>query len=167
VATNDAHYVDPSDADAHDVLLCIQTQSDYHDPNRMRMTDDQGRLLAAWHMLTTKEMEEKFRRWPGAVENTVRIAENIKFLPVVRGYHEDFRYLLPEYPVPEGHDAASWLRHLAFEGARRRYGGSVPQDRIEQIEKELKIIGELGLDNYFLLVQDFVTWARDRGIPVG
>lgn len=168
LATNDVHYVDAQDAEAHDVLLCIQTGRKLDDPSRMKMSDNEGNLIAKWHLMTAREMEELFGRYPGAVENTLRVAEQVKFMPVVRGYHPDFKYLLPEYPdLKPGETPLDCLRRLTYEGARRRYGDPIPADRREQIEKELKIISEAGFENYFLIVQDIVTHARDSGIPVG
>ncbi len=155
VATNDVHYLRHEDAYAHDALLCIQTQSNLADENRMRYGSDEFYLKSA------DEMEERFREYPGATASTLEIAErcNLKL---------DFGdYKLPVYPVPEGYSEASYLRELCEQGVVRRYGADPGQEVLERLDFELGVIGEMGFDAYFLIVWDYVKFAKDNGIAVG
>ncbi|NLE21248.1 MAG: DNA polymerase III subunit alpha [Actinobacteria bacterium] len=155
VATNDVHYLRHEDAYAHDALLCIQTQSNLADENRMRYGSDEFYLKSA------EEMEERFREYPGATAATVEIAErcNLKL---------DFGdYKLPTYPVPDGFTEASYLRQLCEQGIVRRYGADPGREVLERLDFELGVIGEMGFDAYFLIVWDYVKYAKDNGIAVG
>ena len=155
VATNDVHYLRHEDAYAHDALLCIQTQSCLSDENRMKYGSDEFYLKSA------EEMEERFRDYPGAIASTVEIAErcNVSL---------DFGdYKLPTYPVPEGFTEDSYLRELCEQGIVRRYGAEPGQEVIERLDFELGVIGEMGFDAYFLIVWDYVKYAKDNGIAVG
>ncbi len=155
VATNDVHYLRHEDAYAHDALLCIQTQSNIADENRMRYGSDEFYLKSA------EEMAERFRDYPGACESTVEIAErcNVSL---------DFGdYKLPTYPVPEGYTEGTYLRGLCEQGLVRRYGAEPGDEVRERLEFELGVIGEMGFDAYFLIVWDYVKFAKDNGIAVG
>jgi DNA polymerase III subunit alpha len=155
VATNDVHYLRHEDAYAHDALLCIQTQSNLADENRMRYGSDEFYLKSA------EEMEERFQAYPGATASTLEIAErcNVEL---------DFGdYKLPTYPVPEGFTEESYLRELCEQGIARRYGADPGQEVLERLAFELGVIGEMGFDAYFLIVWDYVKYAKDNGIAVG
>jgi DNA polymerase III subunit alpha len=155
VATNDVHYLRHEDAYAHDALLCIQTQSNIADENRMRYGSDE------FYLKSSEEMAERFKDYPGACESTVEIAErcNVSL---------DFGdYKLPTYPVPEGFTEDSFLRDLCEQGIVRRYGSEPGQEVVERLDYELGVIGEMGFDAYFLIVWDYVKFAKDNGIAVG
>ena len=151
VATNDVHYVRAEDAHAHEILLCIQTNTTIYDPKRMQMGDE------SFYLKSNEEMAALFADMPQALENTLRVAEmcNVDLEPT--GYH------LPPFEVPPGFDAESYLRHLCAEGLKRHY--SVITDEIRaRLEYELKVIHEMGFDTYFLIVWDLCRFARERGI---
>ena len=154
VVTNDAHYLRKEDAYAHDVLLCIQTGKTVDDENRMRYEPQN------FYLRTTEEMAALFPEYPEAVENTGKIAEmcNIEF--TFGKYH------LPEFKLPEGYDSFSYFKELCDKGYRERYGeGSEALRR--QLTYEQDMIEKMGFTDYFLIVSDFVLYARSVGIPVG
>ena len=163
VATNDSHYLEQKDAAAHDVLLCIGTGKTISDTNRMRFYSDQ------FYLKSPDEMRELWSDLPEACENTVRIAERVDIRIPEKVFH------LPQYPVPQSDDApvrgdAEYLRELCELGLRDRYGEErVANDATlrERLEYELGVITKMGFSSYFLIVWDFVKYARDRGIPVG
>jgi DNA polymerase-3 subunit alpha len=155
VATNDAHYLRREDAEAHDVLLAIGTGSDLDDPKRFRFTGQES------YVKSEKEMRAVFPDQPDAIANTQRVAELCEF---------DFekRYFLPGFPRPAGYPSdEALLDHLARAGAERRYGSPLPAAVSERLEYELGVIERAGYAGYFLIVQDFIAAARERGIPVG
>lgn len=153
IATNDVHYIRPEDAELQDILLCIQTGSVKADPNRMRMTDP------SYYMRSPEEMAEIFGDIPGALENTVWIAERCNVDLDFKGYH------LPDFPVPEGKTAESYLRELCQTGLQERYGARVVDAEIqERLDYELSIIHNMGFDAYFLIVWDLCRYAQDTGI---
>jgi DNA polymerase-3 subunit alpha len=155
VATNDVHYLRHEDAYAHDALLCIQTQSCLTDEKRMKYGSDE------FYLKSGDEMEERFKDYPGACASTVEIAERCDV-------HLDFGdYKLPTYPVPDGFTEDSYLRDLCEQGITRRYGADPGPEVIERLEFELGVIGEMGFDAYFLIVWDYVKFAKDNGIAVG
>ena len=163
VATNDAHYLEQKDASAHDVLLCIGTGKTIADENRMRFYSDQFYLKSA------QEMQDTWSDLPEACENTLRIAQRVDIRIPEKIFH------LPEYPVPETPparqpDDAEYLRELCEAGLLERYGAdrvrSDPELRA-RLDYELAVITKMGFSSYFLIVWDFVKYARDRGIPVG
>jgi DNA polymerase-3 subunit alpha len=153
VATNDVHYVKRADAKPHDLLLCIQTGKVVGESDRMRMSDD------SYYLKSTEEMAQLFGEVPGALDNTLLIAErcNVDLEPT--GYH------LPHFEVPEGYDAESFLRHLCEQGLRWRYRDAhdAPEVR-ERLNYELNIIHTMGFDSYFLIVWDLCMAARKRDI---
>src|SRR5918996_1128931 len=155
VATNDAHYLRREDAEAHDVLLAIGTGSDLDDPKRFRFTGQES------YVKSEKEMRALFPDQPEALANTARVADLCEF---------DFekRYFLPSFPRPAGYASdEALLEHLAREGAERRYGTPLPPEVSERLGYELGVINRAGYAGYFLIVQDFIAAARERGIPVG
>ncbi len=154
VCTNDCHYLAPEDAEAHDILLCIQTGKLVEDEKRMRYEPRN------FYVRSTEEMEKLFSRYPDAIENTERIAAlcNLEF--TFGKYH------LPEFKVPEGEQAQTYIRKLCGEGFAAKYAGKHPEYR-RQLEYELNMIEKMGFTDYFLIVSDFVRFARSEGIPVG
>ncbi len=162
MATNDVHYVRREDAEAHDLLLALQTASDYTDPNRFRFTDDHNQLNPRFYFKSPAEMLALFPGQAAALETTLEIADKCRFeLPLTGDL------ILPTYRVPEGFgDMDDYLRHLAFAGAQRKYP-EMTQDLGERIERELAIIRQMGFAGYFLIVQEFTNEARRRGVLVG
>ena len=154
VCTNDAHYLRREDAESHDVLLCIQTGKTVDDENRMRYEPRN------FYLRSTEEMEALFSGYPEAVENTQRIADRCQLEFTFGKYH------LPEFKLPPGYDSPTYLRKLCNEGFAQRYGDGKPDYR-QQLEYELAMIEKMGFTDYFLIVSDFVRYAREAGIPVG
>lgn len=153
VATNDVHYVNQSDAKLQDVLLAIQTNSTLADPDRMRMTDD------SYFLRSPEEMSRLFAEVPESLSNTLLIAERCNVDLGFKGYH------LPEFPVPEGHTAESYLRSLCEAGAERRYGDDCDSPKVrERLNYELSVVNSMGFNAYFLIVWDLCTFAREHGI---
>ena len=153
VATNDVHYVDKDDARLQDIMLAIQTGCVIADPNRMRMND------SSYYLRSPAEMEQIFGHVPGALSNTLEIAERCQLDLGFKGYR------LPQFPVPEGYDAASYLRMLCERGLERRYGGRANDAHIrERLEYELGIIHKMGFDAYFLIVWDLCKYAEKEDI---
>jgi DNA polymerase III subunit alpha len=156
LATNDSHYTYASEADAHDVLLCIQTGANRSDENRFRFDSQE------FYLKTARQMRALFteERYPGAADNTLLIAERadvgIEFGNI----------LLPQFPVPEGTTEDEYLRNLVVEGANRRYESPTPEV-LERIDYELRVITEMGFSAYFLIVWDLMRHARERGIRRG
>lgn len=158
VATNDAHYIKRSDAKAHDVLLAIQTGSTVDDKNRMRFANDE------FYLKSESEMMELFPDHPEAIENSHKIAErcNVEF--------EFGEYHLPEFIPPEGMTNKDYLRKLCYDGLERRYGSEALQDGStyrDRLESELEVIEKMGYVEYFLIVWDFIHYAKSNDIPVG
>ena len=149
VATNDVHYVRRSDAPAHELLLAIQTNTTMSDPNRMRMPGDD------YYLKTAEEMAELMPDYPEALANTGFIAERCDVDLSFQGYH------LPRFEVPEPHTAQSFLRAECEKGLARRYDQVTPEIR-ERLEYELRIIHEMGFDDYFLITADLASWAKDE-----
>ena len=154
VVTNDAHYLRREDAEAHDVLLCIQTGKTVDDENRMRYEPRN------FFLRSTEEMAALFPDYPEAIENTGKIAERCNVEFTFGKYH------LPEFKLPEGYDSFSYLKKLCAEGFAERYGEGTPEYR-KQLEYEQNMIEKMGFTDYFLIVSDFVRYAKSVGIPVG
>ncbi|HWL49523.1 MAG TPA: DNA polymerase III subunit alpha, partial [Acidimicrobiia bacterium] len=154
VCTNDSHYTHKEDSIGHDALLCINTGSTLSDPDRFKFDSDE------FYVKSPEEMAQRFARWPGACETTLEVAERCK-VDIEFG-----NLLLPHFEVPVGHTLDSYLRELTFEGIARKYGAVETETR-ERAEYELSVIGKMGFAGYFLVVQDFVNWAKDGGIRVG
>ncbi len=156
LATNDSHYVHQHDAVAHDALLCVQTGSLMSDPDRFRFHGDHH------YLKTADEMRYLFREVESACDNSLWIAERCE-LEIEFG-----KPLLPNFPLPDGFtDDAEYLHHLTFEGARARWGDDLPDEAVERLTYELKVIGDMGFSSYFLIVWDLIKHARDAGIRVG
>ena len=154
VCTNDAHYLRKEDAEAHDVLLCIQTGKQLADENRMRYEPRN------FYLRSEEEMQQLFEGYEGAVDNTGKIAEmcNVEF---VFG-----KYQLPEFKLPEGYDAYTYLKELCDQGFAKRFWQAPPEYR-EQLTYEQEMIEKMGFTDYFLIVSDFVRYAKSVGIPRG
>ncbi len=157
VATNDSHYTYPDEADAHDVLLSIQTGANRDDENRFRFEGQDFYLKAAAEMRALFPEAE----FPGACDNTLLIAERA-------GVELEFgRNLLPHFPVPAGQTEAGYLKELVYAGARERYGDPLRQEAVARVEHELAVIEDMGFPAYFLIVWDLIRHARERGIRTG
>ncbi len=155
VLTNDAHYISKKDAEVQDVLLCIQTQKSVQDTDRMRFDTQE------FYLKSEEEMRSLFPDWPEAADNTQSIADRCRVDFTFGEYH------LPEFRLPEGeHSARDYLRRLCEEGLGRRYGEKAAGLR-ERLDYELKTIDDMGFNEYFLIVRDFVRFAKTHGIPVG
>lgn len=155
LATNDCHYTRPQDSVVHDVLLCIQTGATVDQAGRMRFESDQFYLKSA------AEMRRLFSDLEEACDNTLEVAERVD-LEIEFG-----RHFLPKFEVPEGYDEDSYLRKVATDGARERYGDPIPEGAGRRLEYELGVIAEMGFSSYFLIVWDLVAYATSRGIRVG
>ena len=154
VVTNDAHYLRKEDADMQDVLLCIQTGKSVDDLNRMRFETRE------FYLKSEEELRGLFPGCDEAFENTVKIAQRCS---VEFTFHE---YHLPAYPVPEGYTNEAYFRKLCYEGFRERYP-EAPEGYRERMEYEIKVISSMGYVNYYLIVWDFIHYAKSVGIPVG
>ncbi|MBM3694936.1 MAG: DNA polymerase III subunit alpha [Actinobacteria bacterium] len=157
LATNDCHYTREEEAEAHDVLLCIQTGAQMADPARFKFQGEGYWVKPAAQMRGLFPDED----FPGACDNTLAIAERA-------GLEMDFgRILLPHFPVPPAETEASYLRRLAVEGARERYGEMLPATVQDRLEYELRVIEDMGFPAYFLIVWDLMRYAREQGIRTG
>lgn len=156
VATNDNHYVNKDDAQAHDVLLCIGTQTTVNTPNRkLKMIDSPD-----FYLKSGDEMESAFVQYPEAIQNTVKIAEKCN-VEIELG-----KWKMPIFPVPEGYNPKSYLKKIVDDRISERYPELT--DEIKQrVDYELEVIFNKGYETYFLVVQDFVNWAKENGISVG
>jgi DNA polymerase III subunit alpha len=165
VATNDCHYLNKEDARAHEILLCIQTGKTMSDPNRMHFTADE------FYVKTPQEMEAAFHYAPEALSNTVKIAERCHLEFDFKTYH------FPAYTPPEGQTLDEQLAAEAVEGLHQRLKGirikypDLTDEDVkgywERLQIELDCIKQMGFPGYFLIVADFINWAKDHGIPVG
>jgi len=154
VATNDVHYVAREDAAAHEVLLCIQTGKTMDDEKRMRFETDE------FYLKSPEEMARRFAQFPGAVENSQKIAQRC---------HVEFEfghYRLPKYDLPAGTEAFSYLQELCVTGMNRKYD-TVTKEMEDRLAYELDTIRTMGFVDYFLIVWDFIKYAKDHGIMVG
>lgn len=154
VATNDVHYCAEADAAAQDILVCVQTNTTVNDTKRLKSDTNQLYFKSA------AEMEQIFGHLPEAMANTIRIAEMCSLDLGFKGYH------LPEFAVPEGFTSESYLKHLCTDGVLRKYG-TAEGEVGERLDYELGVINSMGFTNYFLIVWDFVKFAKDNGILVG
>lgn len=155
VATNDCHYLEKTDAKAHEILLCIQTGKTIKDEKRMRFQTDE------FYFKSPDEMSTAFKEIPEAIRNTIEIADRCNFQFKLGDYK------IPVYKVPEGFTQESYLRKLAIEGLRERLNNNIPDNYYERLEEELQVITKMGFASYFLIVWDFINFARKRSIPVG
>ncbi|MEW6047888.1 MAG: DNA polymerase III subunit alpha, partial [Bacillota bacterium] len=154
IATNDVHYLRQEDAAFHDVLLCIQTGKFLSDTNRLRFATDQ------FYLRSPEEMRALFSDIPEACDRTLEVAERCN-VEIRLGRAE-----LPAFETPHGESADEYLRQLTYAGARRRFG-EFGEDIRQRLDYELSVIQKTGFAGYFLIVQDFVSYARRSGIPVG
>ncbi|MDH6306801.1 DNA polymerase-3 subunit alpha [Parabacteroides sp. PF5-5] len=155
IASNDVHFVNEEDAEAHDRLICLSTGKDLDDPSRMRYSKQE------W-MKTTAEMNAIFADIPEALHNTLEILDKVEY------YSIDNDPLMPDFPIPEGFENADeYLRHLTYEGAKKKYDLPLSDEVTERIDFELKTIKNMGFPGYFLIVQDFIAAAREMGVSVG
>lgn len=154
VVTNDVHYLEQSQFKAHEALLCIQTQSFLNDPNRMRLKTDQ------FFFKSPEQMKREFSWVPEALRSTVEIADKCNLDLQFGKYH------LPNYEPPGGMTREGYLEELCSKGIHQRYGGSNPVLQ-ERLTHELNTIKKMGFVSYFLIVWDFIHYAKQRGIPVG
>ena len=155
VATNDLHYTSREDATSHEVLLCVQTGATLADPARFRFEAEE------FYLKSPAEMRDLFRDYPEACDATLEIAERVEIDWTSDGY------LLPRFPLPEGHTEESWFRAEVERGLRQRYADNVPDDVRAQAEYEVGVIIQMGFPSYFLIVADLVSYAKEHGIRVG
>ncbi len=154
IATNDVHFVSADDREAHDRLICLTTNADYEDPDRLRYSKQE-------YLKTQEEMSEIFKDLPEILDNTIEIASKIE------KYSIDSSPIMPYFPLPENFtDANDYLRTLAYEGAAVRYGELTDVQK-ERIEFELATIVKMGFPDYFLIVRDFINAGREMGVSVG
>ena len=154
VATQDVHYINKEDRDIHDVFLAIQTGKDIDEKERLTMKED------FFHLTSIEEMLDNFKEIPSAIENTLEVAEKCNLEIELN------KIKMPVYEVPEGLTADEYLRKLCYEGLKKRNLENDNKAR-ERLEYELSIIKQTGFASYFLIVQDFVNWAKNNGIKVG
>ncbi len=154
VVTNDAHYLRKEDAQMQDVLLCIQTGKTVDDENRMKFQTEE------FYLKSEEELRRLFPNCDEAFENTVKIAERCNLEFVFNEYH------LPSFPVPEGYTNEEYFRKLCYDGFRERYSDP-PEEYKERLEYEIGVISRMGYVNYYLIVWDFIRYAKEQGIPVG
>lgn len=156
IATNDAHYLRREDARAHEILLCIQTGKNINDEDRMKFSSDD------FYVKSPQEMINMFKNIPEAVSNTVKVAQMCNVELEFNKLH------LPKFEVPHNKDSFDYLRELCYEGLKRVYSeGCEDQDKVDRLEYELSVIKQMGYVDYFLIVGDFIKYAKDNGIMVG
>jgi DNA polymerase III subunit alpha len=154
LATNDLHYTHAHDAGAHAALLCVQSASTLDDPNRFKFDSDEFYLKSA------SQMRSLFRDYPEASDNTLLIAERCD----VNFEHRD---LMPRFPVPDGETEATWFESEVKAGMLRRFNNAPSEAHLAQAQYEIDVIKQMGFPGYFLVVADFIEWAKRQGIRVG
>jgi DNA polymerase-3 subunit alpha len=154
LATNDLHYTHATDAEAQEALLCLQTGTNLNDAKRFKLDSQE------FYVKSAAEMRRLFADYPEACDNTLLIAErsNVLF---------EKRELMPKFPVPKGETEASWFAKEVQLGLTKRFGGAVPQTHLDQADFEIEVIVRMGFPGYFLVVADFIAWARNNGVRVG
>lgn len=155
IATNDIHYVKKDDNVIQDILLCIQTNKKVNETNRMNLMDFE------LYLKSPEEMADHFKDIPEAIKNTQEVVDRCN-LEIKLGETQ-----LPHFDVPEGFTDETYLQKLTGEGLKKRFGENITDEHRRRMEYELSVIKKTGFDSYFLIVQDFVNWARSRGIVVG
>lgn len=149
------HFINAEDADAHDLLICLNTGKDIDDPTRMRYTKQE-------FLKSPEEMERLFAEYPEAIATTQEIDEKIE------SYELNKKPIMPIFPIPEGFDGEMhYLRHVTYEGAKERWGDGFSGETKERVDFELGVIENMGFPSYFLIVWDFIRAARDMGVSVG
>ena len=154
LATNDLHYTHAHDADAHGALLCVQSASTLLDPNRFKFDGNE------YYLKSAAEMRALFKDHPEACDNTLVVAERCEV-----EFHK--RDLMPRFEVPDGYTESSWFEQEVKVGLERRFNGNVPEQHLKQAAYEVEVIVKMGFPGYFLVVADFIAWARQQGIRVG
>ncbi|MEY4989801.1 MAG: polymerase subunit alpha [Actinomycetota bacterium] len=154
VATNDLHYTNQGDHEAHDALLCVQVGSNIYDQNRFKFESQE------YYLKSAQQMREIFKDIPEAANNTLLIAERAEV-------NFEKRDLMPRFPVPEGESESGWLEKEVWRGMDRRFPNGYSDRHKEQAAYELEVIIKMGFPGYFLVVADFIGWARAQGIRVG
>src|SRR6476469_3773320 len=154
VGTADVHYLRREDYHHHSALLCVQTKSTLEAPKMSFDTNE-------FYLKDSAEMTASFAEWPEAVPTTLEIAERCN-IEIELG-----KLLLPRYPTPDGEEPEAMLRRIAEEGLRVRYGDPPSAEAVERFEFELGVIEEMGFSSYFLIVWDFVRYAKENGVAVG
>ncbi len=155
VATNDCHYVKKTDARVQEILMCIQTNHTLQDEDRMRFETDE------FYLKSEEEMSLAFENYPEALENSAKIAErcSVEF--------EFGKRKLPVFDVPEGQDHFEYFRNECYKGLYKHYGENPDKSIVDRLEYELATISRMGFVDYYLIVNDFISYAKSRGIPVG
>jgi len=154
IASNDVHFINAEDAEAHDRLICINTAKDFDDPNRLRYSKQE-------YLKSETEMRTIFNDIPEAIDNVAGLVEKIE------KYKLDHDPIMPEFELPEGYtDKDQYLRHLTYKGAEKRWG-TLTQEQTERLDFELEMVAKMGFPGYFLIVQDFLRAAREMGVSVG
>ncbi len=154
IATNDVHFINAEDAEAHDRLICINTVKDIDDPNRLRYTKQE-------YIKSEEEMRAIFKDIPEAIDNVSELVASVE------KYKLDHELIMPEFELPEGYtDKDEYLRDLTYNGAKERWG-TLTGEQTERIDFELETIAKMGFPGYFLIVQDFLRAAREMGVSVG
>lgn len=155
VATNDSHYIEKEDSKTHNILLCIQTNRTINDNDRMEFQTNE------FYLKTEEEMRELFPKYPQAIENTQKIADrcNVEFEFGVRK--------LPHFDVPNNEDHLEYFRRNCYKGLYKHYGENPDQSLIDRLEYEISTVSKMGFVDYYLIVNDFVRYAKSNGIPVG
>ncbi len=155
VATADVHYVNPTDNEFQDILICIQTNRKINDTNRLSMKEN------ALYLKSPQEMESAFNQYPEALENTQKIAAccNVEI--------EFGKTILPHFKVPSDSTPEEYLRQLCEKGLQDKYGNNITSEHRKRLDYELEVISRMGFASYFLIVQDFINWAKKEGIVVG
>ena len=154
LASNDVHFINAEDAEAHDRLICINTAKDIDDPNRLRYSKQE-------YLKSEEEMRVIFSDIPEAVDNVAGLVEKIE------KYKLDHDPIMPEFELPEGFtDKDEYLKFLTYKGAEKRWG-TLTEEQIERLDFELAMIAKMGFPGYFLIVQDFLRAAREMGVSVG
>ncbi len=155
VATNDTHYVNREDSKIQQVLICVATNTTIGQENSLEFQTDE------FYLKSEDEMSALFSHVPQAIENTQKIADMCNF---------DFEFgntKLPHFEVPDGKDHFEWFKEQCYEGMHRNYGDNPPQEYFERLDYELDVINKMGYVDYFLIVHDFIRYAKSKGIPVG
>ncbi|GAA1819945.1 DNA polymerase III subunit alpha [Nesterenkonia flava] len=155
VATNDLHYTHAHDAKAHGALLCVQSNSTLDDPNRFKFESEE------FYLKSPAQMRDLFRDFPEACDNTLLIAERCEV-----EFNESASYM-PKFPVPDGESEESWFIKEVEKGLHYRFPNGIPDDVRKQAEYEIGVITKMGFPGYFLVVADFINWAKENGIRVG
>ena len=158
LATNDSHYVRPEDRTIQDAMLCINSGSVLTDPDRFKFDGD------TYYLRPGREMRELFSEMPGACDNTLLVAEqcDVHFATVDEGAS-----FMPAFPVPEGETMESWFIAECWKGMDHRFHGDIPEDCRKQAEYEIGVIVQMGFPGYFLVVADYINWAKSQSIRVG